>query len=201
MDKNSKEYKTTYRRWYHRNHPRLKYSIEEQIKDDKLLCYKCLQYKPVDEFDDNPTNWFRLCKDRRCKECKHEQYRKRLIQNRQKSDVHDVLRQRFYGARDRSRRKNMEFDITLDYLIYLWNKQQGKCALSGIKMTTVLYDGRIPTNVSLDRIDTKKGYTMDNVQLVCMACNQMKNDLSMDELYSFCKNIVSVYENNKMANS
>ena len=68
-------------------------------------------------------------------------------------------------------------------------------------MTTVLYDGRIPTNVSLDRIDTKKGYTMDNVQLVCMACNQMKNDLSMDELYSFCKNIVSVYENNKMANS
>ena len=41
---------------------------------------------------------------------------------------------------------------------------------------------------------------MDNVQLVCMACNQMKNDLSIDELYSFCKNIVSVYENNQMKN-
>lgn len=194
MDKNSKEYKQAYIRWYHRSHPRLKYPIEEQIKDGKLLCYKCLQYKPADEFDDNSSNWFRLCKDRRCKECKRKQYEKRLIQNRWKSDVHDVLRSRFYGARDRARRKNLEFDITLDYLMYLWNKQQGKCALSGIKMTTVLYDGRIPTNVSLDRIDTKKGYTMDNVQLVCMAVNQMKNDLSINELYSFCKNIVSVYE-------
>lgn len=197
MDKSSKEYKIAYARWYHRNHARLKYSIDEQVKGDNLLCYKCLQYKPIEDFDDNPSNWYRLCKDRRCKQCKKLQYEKRKIQNRHKSDIYNVLRQRFYGARDRAKRKNLEFNITLDYLIYLWNKQQGKCALSGIDMTTILYDGRTNTNVSVDRIDPSRGYTMDNVQLVCMACNQMKNDMSVSELYSFCKNIISVYENKK----
>lgn len=53
-------------------------------------------------------------------------------------------------------------------------------------------DGRIPTNVSVDRIDSKKGYTRDNVQLVCMAINQMKSDLDNNTFYNLCK---AVYRN------
>jgi len=48
-------------------------------------------------------------------------------------------------------------------------------------MTYKFYEGRVNTNVSIDRIDSTKGYSKDNVQLVCMAANQMKNDLSMEE--------------------
>lgn len=85
-----------------------------------LLCYKCNKYKPEEDFDNSPSNWFRNGKDRRCK------------------------------------------------------------------------DGRIPTNVSVDRIDSKKGYTRDNVQLVCMAINQMKSDLDNNTFYNLCK---AVYRN------
>lgn len=38
----------------------------------------------------------------------------------------------------------------------------------------------------------KIGYTnKDNVQLVCMAVNQMKSDLTEEELFMFCNSIIS----------
>jgi hypothetical protein len=57
-------------------------------------------------------------------------------------------------------------------------------------MTNVSNNGRILTNLSIDRIDSKKGYIKDNIQFVCMAINQMKSDLTLDELYFFCENIL-----------
>ena len=80
-------------------------------------------------------------------------------------------------------------------------KRQVKCAISNIDMTYVFNCGRIPTNVSIDRIDSAKGYIMNNIQLVCMACNQMKSDLSEHKLYEFCKAIVNNYESKNNKNS
>lgn len=74
----------------------------------------------------------------------------------------------------------------------LWCKQNGLCAISNLPMTYIFNNGRIPTNVSVDRIDSKKGYTRDNVQLVCMAINQMKSDLDNNTFYNLCK---AVYMN------
>jgi hypothetical protein len=76
----------------------------------------------------------------------------------------------------------------------LWNKQNGICALSGIPMTYCFDSGRVPTNVSVDRIDSTLGYIRGNTQLVCMAVNQMKSDLTIEQLKYFCK---SILENNK----
>ena len=61
-----------------------------------------------------------------------------------------------------------------------------------------MFKGRIFTNVSVDRIDSNKGYTKNNVQLVCMAINQMKSDMSIEELLYFCEHIV--YNNGKIKN-
>ena len=57
-------------------------------------------------------------------------------------------------------------------------------------MTHIYNKGRISTNLSIDRIDSLKGYTKDNIQLVCHLCNLMKSNLSMNELYIFCNNII-----------
>lgn len=98
-------------------------------------------------------------------------------------------------------KQNTDFNITIDYLKYLWNKQDGKCALSGIDMTYIFNSGRISTNISIDRIIPSKGYTMGNIQLVCMACNQIKSDLTEEEMYNFCKKIVEIYENKNNKNT
>lgn len=92
---------------------------------------------------------------------------------------------------DRSKSKNLECDITLDFLYQLYKKQEGLCALSGIKMTYDVLSGRTSTNISIDKIDPIKGYTQDNIQLVCMAVNEMKNDRSIEELQYFCECILN----------
>jgi len=38
-------------------------------------------------------------------------------------------------------------------------------------MTYEMDAGRVYTNISIDQIEQGKGYTEDNVQLVCMAVN------------------------------
>lgn len=181
--------------------PRKRTKFEQYNSDGNLICYKCHQYKPESEFDINQERWFRNNRDYRCKECKEQQRQKRILAGRGKQDINRMLLERYLSARDRARKKNLEFNITLDFLKYLWNKQLGKCALSNVNMTSSFFVGRTSTNVSIDRIDSSKGYTMDNIQLVCMACNQMKNDLTEKELYEFCKNIVNVYESKNKENS
>lgn len=175
----------------------------KEWQDGKLLCRYCLQYKPVEDFgnDGNHGIKIRKCKKTICKEC---------FTKRQKSHNHSLdddrkldkcLRWRFLSARDRARRGGLDFNLTFEYVKNLWKEQDGKCALSGIQMTFLLQDGRIPTNVSIDKIDRLKGYVQGNVQLVCMACNQMKSDLSEDELYYFCQQIVKTYEDKNKESS
>lgn len=164
-----------------------------------LYCYKCRKYKPINLFDCNSNNWYRANRDRRCKECKKLQYLKRRENCRGKKDLDRMLLERLHAAKDRAKIHNLEFTITIEDLKKMWINQDGKCALSGIDMTYIFNKGRIPTNVSIDKIDHTKGYILNNIQLVCMACNQMKNDLTELELYNFCKLIVNNYEskNNK----
>lgn len=171
---------------------RLRTKFIQYDENNNLLCYKCNKYKPESEFDVNngKSNWFRNYRDRRCKQCKKEQHLKRRLANRGKKDLNRILLERWHGVIDRSRRKGWESDITIDYLRELWCKQNGMCAISGLPMTYIFDSGRIPTNVSVDRIDSSKRYTKDNIQLVCMAINQMKSDLDDLAFYKFCEAVI-----------
>jgi hypothetical protein len=46
-----------------------------------------------------------------------------------------------------------------------------------------------PTNVSIDRIDSTKGYTIDNVQLVCVVLNIAKSNLPQNDYIDWCKKV------------
>lgn len=61
----------------------------------------------------------------------------------------------------------------------MWDNQEGKCNISGIDMTHLKGKGVYYfSNVSIDRINSKKGYTMSNIQLVCSWANTAKSNLS-----------------------
>lgn len=81
-------------------------------------------------------------------------------------------------------------DLSVDNLFELYEKQKGLCALSGREMTYISGKGRIPTNISIDRIDNTIGYEIDNIQLVCRQANQMKMELTHLELSKWCNDIV-----------
>jgi len=78
--------------------------------------------------------------------------------------------------------RSKKYEVHIDHtdLMELWEKQGGRCALSGVMMTHHIYRGdRKDFNVSIDRIRPHEGYTKDNIQLVAWRVNIMKND--MDE--------------------
>jgi hypothetical protein len=80
--------------------------------------------------------------------------------------------------------------LTVQDLQNLWDKQSGKCALSGVPMTYTKGSGRIPTNLSMDRIDSTLPYQLGNVQLVCYQANLMKSELGVAELRFWCERIL-----------
>lgn len=179
-----------------KSHKRKRTKFQQYNEEGNLICYCCKQYKPESDFDNTtpPSNWFRNHKDRRCKECKRKQYLKRREASRGKRDLDRMILERWHAARDRAKTHNIDFNLTVEYLKQLWDKQEGKCALSGIGMTYIFNCGRVHTNLSIDRITPSLGYIEGNVQLVCMACNQIKSDLTEEKMYNFCKMIVNNYE-------
>jgi len=82
------------------------------------------------------------------------------------------------SARRRAQMRDLEFELTLEYLEDLLNKQQGNCALTGRQMTHCSNPegSRNPFNMSIDRIDSSGGYTKGNVQWICTWIQGAKSD-------------------------
>lgn len=76
--------------------------------------------------------------------------------------------------------------LTVEELVALYHAQEGRCALTGWPMTLTRRAGRVPTNLSLDRIDSTKDYTLSNVQLVCQIANQSKSDNDTASFLTLC---------------
>jgi hypothetical protein len=97
-----------------------------------------------------------------------------------------------------SRRKtHLGFDIDIMYLLEIYSAQKGLCAISGVLMTHKAGQGRVNTNISIDRIDSSRGYLKNNIQLVCDMVNRMKSNMSQTEFVGWCKHIVKA-ENEKI---
>ena len=97
----------------------------------------------------------------------------------------------------RCKDKNLENEITIEFLIYLWEKQKGRCYYTGLEMdlksSRKIEHSYIKTNkkvVSVDRIDSSKGYNKNNVVLCCWGINNMKQDYSIEELKYWSKLIL-----------
>lgn len=100
-----------------------------------------------------------------------------------------------------AKHRNLEFLVTKEFLWELFLKQDRKCALSGLPLNFKSEYKNSSTGIcrfldttkitaSLDRIDSSKGYTEDNVQWVHKILNTMKSTLSNDVFLSVCNNVV-----------
>lgn len=85
--------------------------------------------------------------------------------------------------------RDITFEITIEQLWDLFVKQDGKCALSGLELILSKTDEeRINggTTASLDRIDSNKAYTINNVQWVHKMVNRMKSNFSENDFLYLC---------------
>jgi dCMP deaminase len=93
--------------------------------------------------------------------------------------------------------RGINFELTKEFAWDLFVKQGGKCAISNVDIT--MCDSRKDKNIenhtaSLDRIDSSKGYTEENVWWVHKHVNKMKQEYPFEHFIDICGKI---YLNNK----
>ena len=95
-------------------------------------------------------------------------------------------------AKKRSSLIKKDFDITVPFLLKLLKDQNRSCAITGTEFKfRSEFEGRMDQfRASVDRIDSNKGYTKDNVQLVCAQVNIMKHQSTETELLFWATKIV-----------
>ena len=83
--------------------------------------------------------------------------------------------------------RGLSWQLSIDDVADLVEDQDFKCALTGWAIEFPESGSPQKAPASLDRIDSKLGYTKDNVQLVTRTVNMMKQRYSQQEFISVCK--------------
>ena len=122
---------------------------------------------------------------------------KRLKKAKQNEWVkNNYLHYRVTGSRARAKECGIPFNITVDDVQEVWEKQGGKCYYTDQPMIL----GPSPRRwqcVSIDRVDSNRGYEKDNIVLCRGIVNLVKNELSVSELLEIVDNISSTMSSKK----
>lgn len=170
-------------------------------ENGELICTCCKLYFPEENFGLGSHRKNRNNKSTYCKNCALKDSKTKADKYKGTFDyairnMNSRIKKKIKTGKNYN--KELVYELDIDFLKELYNKQDGKCAISGLPLT---YEksktgkgGIIPTNMSLDRIDNSKGYRRDNVQLLCTIINVMKHTSTEDELLIYCNAII---KNNK----
>jgi len=170
---------------------RRKHVIIEKADITEKYCSGCKKTHNIDEFSDD-----KYSKDGYQVACKKHQLKKTAVTQ---SKFGSFLKRILNDAKQRSVKKSIQFEITLEYITQLYNQQNGLCALTGVKMTHNAINDRQeddphilnPTNISIDRIDSNSGYVKGNLQLVCAIVNRIKFEMNDVQLFKFCCAVIT----------
>ncbi len=165
---------------------------KHNFKSDKVglkKCAACKVKKDKTEFHTDKHNTDGL--NSSCKKCRFN------TQNKYLSELKNYFKKIFKDLRNNAKKRNIKVEITLDDIKELYDKQNGICIYTGEKMTHLGHqnketkNGHIynTNNISVDRIDSKKHYIKDNIQLVCAQVNRVKYDMNHDEFLDMVKKI------------
>ena len=76
-----------------------------------------------------------------------------------------------------AKRRNIEFNLTLEQFSELWNKRCHYC-------------GTDINGIGVDRVDNTIGYNVNNIVPCCAWCNKMKLVATKEDFINHCKKIV-----------
>lgn len=96
----------------------------------------------------------------------------------------------FSSLKAAAKTRDYEFSISIEDIWNIFEAQKGKCALSNLSIHFEPKSlNRSISTASVDRIDSCKGYTKENIQIVHKDINKMKNSYPQDYFIYVCKKI------------
>lgn len=147
------------------------------------ICSKCNIEKNIDEF------YIRTATgkpDKKCKKCvieKQIEYdnsdRGRERSKQYCRSANGILR----AAKSRAKKRGIEFNLLLEDIDI-----PEFCPVLGIKLE-FNDDYQKDSSPSIDRINNQKGYIKNNIKIISYRANQLKSDLSIEEIEKIIKYI------------
>lgn len=169
-----------------------------------MICSRCKKEKEIDQFN----NWSRSKngKQKSCRDCckqvrlsrGYDEKRRARPDYKQYNDARNRKYVRsikgrsnylYIAAKKRAIEKNLPFNITVEFIQYFL--LIGVCPKTGFEFD-LNTKGRSIRNMfapSVDRVDNDKGYTFDNVQVVCDMYNHGKGQHSDEDFIKFCHRV------------
>ena len=131
----------------------------------------------------------------RCKSCGNKSYFTDSGEVNIQALIISKFNQTVNALKDRKKLQDFTFNITPEYLNQIYNNNK-QCKLSGVNIELDLTKSLQKQNLSIDRIDSNKGYEIGNIQLVDKRINMMKGTLSNEEFIYLCKQVTSYNQDN-----
>lgn len=99
-------------------------------------------------------------------------------------------------AKHRALVQGIKFNIDTEFLINIWERQNGCCAISGRVFDLSRPDKHAckQNAPSLDKINPEEGYVKGNVRFVCYQVNTALNEYGEESLIALCKDILKFKE-------
>lgn len=143
-------------------------------------CQSIKKYYNSDTFKEKQRNYYNN---------KKQYLKEKASQNLIYNKKHNPLMLLISSLKIRAKRRNLDFNITLEDLQNLWKNQKGLCYYTKIPM---IYSFRLscPKQMSIDRIDSSKGYTINNIVFCCQTINYAKHDYSFNDFTNFLKELI-----------
>jgi hypothetical protein len=92
----------------------------------------------------------------------------------------DIPGKVFSRLKNGAKQRNIEVTITIEDIYTQYIKQNKKCAFTGVPLEFGL-------DASVDRINSREGYHVWNIQIVHKTLNMMKKDMPNDLFISWCR--------------
>ncbi len=114
----------------------------------------------------------------------------------------DLSGSMFSHIRAHAKTRSLPFEITIKQAWDQWEKQNHRCALSGQELCIYHPNSQrvgscAKRTASLDRIDSTKGYTPNNIQWIHKRIQRMKWNLPEQEFIGHCQKIAEYQSKSK----
>lgn len=163
-----------------------KYKHWTVIDGPETNCFNCIIWKC--QCDCGNVRWIQgneLTNPNKCFKCQQCAAIKRgYKQTKENGRIGDLTLTRYTKLKKSAERRGISFEVSIKFLWNLFISQRQICAITGDYMQSI-------NEASLDRIDSTKNYTEDNVQWVTYQANVSKHTMSMEALYEFCKKVLN----------
>jgi len=153
------------KRWYHKHKEEVKLKRNGNRHEENKIYYQ----KNKEKLDKKNKSWAK----------NNPEKAKEILR---KSRMRNPEKRLFNAAKNRAIRKGIDFNIELKDIVI-----PNKCPYLNVEFIYGDYD----KSLSLDRIDSTKGYIKGNIQVISVKANRMKNTATKEELIIFAKYILN----------